>query len=135
VPEDRSEKVRGRVGSTTKRLELFRVDSGQKRQLGCNAFSEDQGLLSKKGAEMDVVAEMNRLRWRCTHRAMLEMDLLLGEFLEKRFSNLSPEQAAAFVALAEMEDQDLWPLVVGKRACKDSMQAEIVSMLRSVKAK
>ena len=25
---------------------------------------------------------LNRLRWRCTRRALLEMDLLLGNFLE-----------------------------------------------------
>lgn len=82
---------------------------------------------------MDAVAEMNRLRWKCSHRAMLEMDLLLGSFLEKHFSSLTPEQSKEFVALVEMEDQDLWPLVAGRRECRDSMQAEIVSMLRSVR--
>ena len=41
------------------------------------------------------ISEMNRLRWRCTHRALLEMDLLLGNFLDTQFSNLSAEQVAA----------------------------------------
>ena len=44
---------------------------------------------------MEASEELNRLRWRCTRRAMLEMDLLLGGFLEKRFSSLTPEQAQA----------------------------------------
>lgn len=79
-------------------------------------------------------AEMKRLRWRCTHRAQLEMDLLLGNFLDKHFSKLSPEQEAAFVALAEMEDIELWPLVVGKRECRDSVQADVLKMLRNMKA-
>lgn len=80
------------------------------------------------------VAEMNRLRWRCTHRAQLEMDLLLGNFLDKHFSNLSPEQEAAFVALAEMEDIELWPLIVGKRECQSPEQMQVVTMLRNVRS-
>ncbi len=84
---------------------------------------------------MEASAEMNRLRWRCTHRALLEMDLLLGGFLEKHFSSLTPEQAAAFVILAEMEDLELWPLITGKRECADSLQAEVVAMLRNVRIK
>ena len=76
---------------------------------------------------------MNRLRWRCTHRAMLEMDWLLGGFLEKHFSGLAPNLAAAFVELAEMEDPDLWPLIVGKRECKDLSQAQVVAMLRNLR--
>ena len=81
------------------------------------------------------VSELNRLRWRCTHRALLEMDLLLGEFLDTQFSALNAEQAAAFVALAEMEDHDLWPLIVGKRPCADPVQREVVAMLRNVRKK
>ena len=81
------------------------------------------------------VSELNRLRWRCTHRALLEMDLLLGDFLDTQFSALNAEQAAACVALAEMEDLDLWPLSVGKRPCADPVQSEVVAMLRNVRKK
>ena len=84
---------------------------------------------------MDVNSELNRLRWRCTHRALAEMDLLLGGFLEKHFTNLTPEQSAAFIVLADMEDLDLWPLITGKRKCDDSVQAEVVAMMRDVRLK
>ncbi len=80
---------------------------------------------------MDTAA-LNRLRWRCTHRAMREMDVLLGGFLERSYPGLNPEQAAAFVALAEMEDTELWPLVVGRRMCSDPVQAELVAMMRNI---
>ena len=63
------------------------------------------------------------------------MDLLLGDFLDTQFSALNAEQAAAFVALAEMEDHDLWPLIVGKRPCADPVQSEVVAMLRNVRKK
>ena len=84
---------------------------------------------------MDATAELNRLRWRCTRRALLEMDILLGTFLEKEFQKLTPEQAAAFTVLADMEDHDLWPLITGKKECADPVQEEVVSMLRNVRVK
>jgi succinate dehydrogenase flavin-adding protein (antitoxin of CptAB toxin-antitoxin module) len=84
---------------------------------------------------MEPSEELNRLRWRCTRRAMLEMDLLLGNFLEKHYASLTPELAAEFVALADMEDLELWPLITGKRACKNALQTEVVAMLRDVRVK
>ena len=76
--------------------------------------------------------EQKRLRWRCTHRAQLEMDLLLGDFFDKRFPELGLEQQAAFAVLAEMEDIELWPLVMGKRACSDPVQKQVLVMLRKL---
>ena len=87
------------------------------------------------GKLMDASSELNRLRWRCTHRALLEMDLLLGGFLESQYSGLTPEQSAAFSVLADMEDLDLWPLITGKRKCDDPVQAEVVAMMRNVRLK
>ena len=86
--------------------------------------------------EMSTAAgELNRLRWRCSHRALREMDLLLGDFFDAYYSSLTAPQAAAFAQLAEMEDLDLWPLITGKRECADAVQAEVVRMLRDVRLK
>jgi len=84
---------------------------------------------------MEASEQLNRLRWRCTRRAMLEMDILLGGFLEKRYASLTPEQAEVFVVLADMEDLELWPLITGKRECANPVQAEVVAMLRDVRIK
>jgi antitoxin CptB len=84
---------------------------------------------------MDERERINRLRWRCTRRAMLEMDLLLGEFLERIFPTLAPAQAEAFIILADMEDLELWPLINGSRECSDLVQAEVVALLRDVRVK
>ena len=78
---------------------------------------------------------LNRLRWRCTRRALLEMDLLLGSFLDKHYSGLSPELAVKFRALVDMEDLELWPLITGKRPCANDFQAQVVAMLREVRVK
>jgi len=75
----------------------------------------------------------NRLRWICNQRSMREMDVILGGFLETRYHTLSPELAAAFVRLADMEDIELWPLVTGKKQCADPLEAEILVMLRDVR--
>jgi len=83
----------------------------------------------------DTGAGMNRLRWRCTHRALREMDLLLEEFLDNRYAALTPRQAEVFADLAEMEDHDLWPLITGSRESGDPEKAEILVMLRKVRMK
>lgn len=84
---------------------------------------------------MDAEKKMNYMRWRCTRRSMAEADFLLGGFVEKFYSALTPEQATAFEQLVEMEDLDLWALVSGRRECVDPLQAEMVVMLRSLKVK
>jgi succinate dehydrogenase flavin-adding protein (antitoxin of CptAB toxin-antitoxin module) len=84
---------------------------------------------------MEESEALNRLRWRCTRRAMLEMDLLLGKFLDENFSSLSPAQAEAFVVLADMEDLELWPYINGSVECKDAVQAEVIAILHDVRVR
>ena len=73
---------------------------------------------------------MNRLQWRCTRRALLELDLILGKFLAEEFPGLSEDDKQVFAVLADMEDHDLWPLVNGTEECEDAQQAAVVAMLR-----
>ncbi|MFC5300910.1 succinate dehydrogenase assembly factor 2 [Azospira restricta] len=73
---------------------------------------------------------LNRLQWRCTRRALLELDLILGKFLVEEFPKLSDADQHVFAELADMEDHDLWPLVNGTEECEDARQAGIVALLR-----
>ena len=73
---------------------------------------------------------LNRLQWRCTRRALLELDLILGKFLAEEFPRLSEDDKQVFAVLADMEDHDLWPLVNGTEECEDARQAAVVAMLR-----
>jgi succinate dehydrogenase flavin-adding protein (antitoxin of CptAB toxin-antitoxin module) len=84
---------------------------------------------------MEASEALNRLRWRCTRRAMLEMDLLLGKFLDENFASLNPAQAEAFVVLADLEDLELWPYINGSVECMDPVQAEVVAMLHDVRVR
>jgi antitoxin CptB len=74
--------------------------------------------------------DLNRLRWRCTRRATLELDLLLGQFLDARVPQLDETEVTAFTVLADMEDHDLWALINGAEVCEDPQQARVVTMLQ-----
>ena len=75
-------------------------------------------------------ADYERLRWRCSRRALLELDITLTRFLESGFDQLSDEQQRAFVVLADMEDYDLWDLLTGKAEVDDPHLAAVVAVLR-----
>jgi antitoxin CptB len=47
--------------------------------------------------------ELRRLRWRC-RRGLLELDVLLSNFLEQGYPDLSPEEQANFARLIETTD-------------------------------
>ena len=76
-------------------------------------------------------ADYERLRWRCIRRALLELDITLTRFLDGgAFDQLNDEEQQAFVALADMEDYDLWDLLTGKAEIDDPRLAHIVALLR-----
>ena len=54
-----------------------------------------------------------RLRWAC-RRGMLELDVLLGNFLEEAFISLDVEDQARFIQLLSENDQDLFMWLTGK---------------------
>jgi len=74
-------------------------------------------------------ADQSRLQWRC-RRGMLELDLLLQNFLAKYYSNLSESQLAAFEELLTYSDQMLLDLLLGKKRTADQSVAQIVERVR-----
>ena len=71
-----------------------------------------------------------RLQWRC-RRGLLELDILLQRFLARQYDELAPRQQAAFAALIELQDLDLWHLVTAKEAVADDPdRTQILGMLR-----
>ena len=75
-------------------------------------------------------AEIEKLRWRCVRRGLLEVDIALTRFLEERFLRLTDNEQRLFVELADMEDHDLWHLISGQAACHEARFETIVAMLR-----
>ena len=75
-------------------------------------------------------AEINKLRWRC-RRGLLENDVVLERFLRAHAATLEGERLAAFEALLDYSDGELWDLVSGRAECRDPALGEVVRMLRS----
>jgi len=74
--------------------------------------------------------EFAELRWRC-RRGMLELDILLNAYLERRFNNLSPEQSAAFNAILDYPDQVLFDLLMGNMQSSDAGVNQLISDIQA----
>jgi succinate dehydrogenase flavin-adding protein (antitoxin of CptAB toxin-antitoxin module) len=74
--------------------------------------------------------ELNKLRWHCTRRALLELDITLGRFLDNGFNRLNETQVKTFIDLVAMEDHDLWALISGKVESADPLECEVIAAIR-----
>lgn len=73
---------------------------------------------------------LERVRWRC-RRGLLELDIVLGRFVESQFARLDASQQAAFDALLDMPDTELWDMITGKL---EPEQASLLPVLESIRA-
>lgn len=74
---------------------------------------------------------LERVRWRC-RRGMLEMDILLGRFVEQRYAQLDAQQRVAFDELLDLSDTELWDMVRGDKAPQQARQLEVLEWLKQV---
>jgi len=72
--------------------------------------------------------QLAQLRWSC-RRGMLELDLILGQFLDKHYLNLKPEEQILFKELLTATDQDLYNWLLGNcQAAEARFQPLIVKI-------
>lgn len=74
--------------------------------------------------------DINRLRW-ASRRGMLELDLILGPFLDHVFSGLSEQDQRRFEALLSCEDQDLFTWLMRRSDPEDPEILAIVNIIRT----
>lgn len=72
--------------------------------------------------------QMQRLKWQC-RRGMLELDLLLGRFLEESYAELDEAQQQAFARLLQESDQDLLGWLLGKT---EPLDAELKKIIKKI---
>lgn len=72
----------------------------------------------------------SRLRWQC-RRGLLELDILLGEFLEKHYADLPEEQQLQFQKLLNCHDQDILAWLMGYLIPEEQGLQNIVQIIRS----
>lgn len=76
-----------------------------------------------------LINDKSRLRWAC-RRGMLELDVLLGNFLEERYDSLSLEEKKDFIALLNEPDPELFAWIMGHEEPKNLKYKHITDMVR-----
>jgi antitoxin CptB len=70
-----------------------------------------------------------RLRWQC-RRGVLELDLLLGRFLEERYELLDPVEQAAFRELLAQPDPILFAWIQGQNQPPSKFMQIMIKILQ-----
>ena len=76
---------------------------------------------------MDALAQ-SRLKWKC-RRGLLELDLVLQDFVEKRMEEKDTDILNELLAF---EDNDLWDILSGRSDRYEAKFGGIVARLRAV---
>ncbi|MFT4057941.1 MAG: succinate dehydrogenase assembly factor 2 [Legionella sp.] len=74
--------------------------------------------------------EKARLVWHC-RRGMLELDLILQRFLEKRLNKLSEQELKSFDKLLSCTDPELFAWLMGHEEPELTEFKEIVALIRN----
>ena len=77
------------------------------------------------------MSERDRIQWNC-RRGLLELDLILQRFLDRRFDKLSVSEVKMFKELLEFGDNDLLDMVMGRAEPVDERLNAVLEMMRTV---
>jgi very-short-patch-repair endonuclease len=76
--------------------------------------------------------QLERVRWRC-RRGLLELDIVLGRFVEQHYADLDEVQQVAFDALLDMPDNVLWDMITGRETPpQETQQLRLLECLKVV---
>ncbi|MDS7597262.1 succinate dehydrogenase assembly factor 2 [Agrobacterium tumefaciens] len=79
----------------------------------------------------DLEARRKRILYRCWHRGIREMDLVLGQFAEDNIDSLSEEQLDELEVIMAEEDQDLIQMVTGAAAIPEKFRTPLFEKIIS----
>lgn len=75
-------------------------------------------------------AFLQRVRWRA-RRGLLELDIVLGRFIEAHYAQLDEAGRQAFEALLDMPDNPLWDMVAGRLEAAPGEQQALLEKIRA----
>jgi antitoxin CptB len=78
---------------------------------------------------MDRLAH-DRLKWKC-RRGLLELDLVLGRFVEHDADAMGEAELARLGELLDLPDNDLWDIVSGRSELYSASLNDVVARLRA----
>jgi antitoxin CptB len=73
--------------------------------------------------------DLSRVRWQC-RRGMLELDALLGDFVEQHYLSLTASQRASFHVILDYPDQMLFDYFFGQSVPIDKDVADVIQWIR-----
>lgn len=76
----------------------------------------------------EIINNITKLQWAC-RRGMLELDVLLRNFLDERYASLSIEQKKSFIELLSCTDVELFAWLMGHETAP-SLYISTVEMIR-----
>ena len=78
---------------------------------------------------------LERIRWR-SRRGLLELDIVLGRFIEAHYLQLDEAEKQAFEALLDMPDNPLWDMIAGRteRGIQEATHIEQQALLEKIRA-
>jgi len=74
--------------------------------------------------------ELARLRWRC-RRGLLELDIVLGRFIEQGYTSLDGAQKVEFDVLLDLPDTVLWDRIGGKAPAEYEAQKKMLELINA----
>lgn len=79
---------------------------------------------------MNLAQRKARIRWH-SRRGMLELDVLLGRFLQAKLASMSEPELDVFERLLAQADPDLYAWLMGYEAPSNKELADFVTYIRS----
>ena len=74
---------------------------------------------------------LERMRWR-SRRGLLELDIVLGRFIDAHYEQLDAAGKQAFEELLDMPDNPLWDMIAGRQDAKHGEQRALLEKIRAV---
>lgn len=75
---------------------------------------EDRTVTSESERDDDS-ARRKRILYRCQHRGMKEMDILLGGYVGENIATMSEAELATLEVLMDVSDQELFAWMIGRK--------------------
>jgi len=75
-----------------------------------------------------LAEHINKLAWRC-RRGTKELDVLMQKFLNNYYQSASLELQQAFERMLDMQDPELYDLLVGRQASSDQSVNQVIEYI------
>ncbi len=82
-----------------------------------------------------VDKNLQRVRWRA-RRGLLELDIVLGRFIDAHYARLDEKEKQAFEELLDMPDNPLWDMITGRAelGVQEATHIKQQSLLEKIRA-